>query len=231
MWAMIASLEPIVQALAPAFTPASFRTHGQFFLAWILCLGKHRLSRVADNTQPQQLRDHSQRHGLDTYYNFFERSAWNPAALAYHLAVLILTRLQFTGCITLLVDDTLTHKRGKSVWGLGWFRDAVASTKKRVATAKQPRRSLFTSGLLLITSKVGEEYHGQSDADVLATAASGAATPVHARRPFVPPYFGNPGGGPRGSRFSRCQALADNSQGCLLLDRDLRPRPYPRLLA
>ncbi len=49
--------------------------------------------------------------------------------------MLILTRLKFFGVITLLVDDTLTHKRGKSVWGLGWFRDAVASTKKRVATA------------------------------------------------------------------------------------------------
>lgn len=135
MWAMIASLEAVVQALAPAFTPASFATHGQFFLAWILCLGKHRLGRVADNTQPQQLRDHSQRHGLDTYYNFFERSAWNPTTLAKRLAVLILTRLKLTGPITLLVDDTLAHKRGKSVWGLGWFRDAVASTKKRVATA------------------------------------------------------------------------------------------------
>jgi DDE superfamily endonuclease len=135
MWAMIASLEPIVQALAPAFTPASFATHGQLFLAWILCLGKHRLVRVADNTQPQRLRDHSRRHGLDSYYNFFERSAWNPATLAYRVGVLILTRLKFTGPLTLLVDDTLAHKRGKSVWGLGWFRDAVASTKKRVATA------------------------------------------------------------------------------------------------
>ena len=135
MWAMIASLEPIVQALAPAFTPASFATHGQLFLAWVLCLGKHRLCRVADNAHPQTLRDHSQRHGLDTAYNFFERSAWTPAGLAYRLAVLILTRLSLRGVVTLLVDDTLAHKRGKSVWGLGWFRDAVASTKKRVATA------------------------------------------------------------------------------------------------
>jgi hypothetical protein len=29
----------------------------------------------------------------------------------------------------------LAHKTGKGVWGLGWFRDAVASTRKRVATA------------------------------------------------------------------------------------------------
>jgi hypothetical protein len=34
-----------------------------------------------------------------------------------------------------IVDDTLLHKRGKHVYGLGWFRDAVASTAKRVATA------------------------------------------------------------------------------------------------
>ncbi len=35
----------------------------------------------------------------------------------------------------LVVDDTLLHKRGKHVYALGWFRDAVASTAKRVATA------------------------------------------------------------------------------------------------
>ena len=34
-----------------------------------------------------------------------------------------------------MVDDTLLHKRGQKVYGLGWFRDAVASTAKRVATA------------------------------------------------------------------------------------------------
>jgi Transposase DDE domain len=135
MWTMIASLDPFVQALAPAFTPASFATHSQLFLAWILCLGKHRLCRVADTAHPESLRDHSRRHGLDTTYNFFERSAWTPAGLAYRLAVLILTRLLPDGVVTLLVDDTLAHKRGKSVWGLGWFRDAVASTRKRVATA------------------------------------------------------------------------------------------------
>jgi hypothetical protein len=47
----------------------------------------------------------------------------------------LFTRLKLLGRLTLLVDDTLAHKRGKSVWGLGWFRDAVASTRKRVATA------------------------------------------------------------------------------------------------
>jgi hypothetical protein len=100
-----------------------------------MCLGKHTLRRAAENVHPERVPDHSRRHGLDTYYNYFGRSAWTPAGLAHRVGVLILTRLPFVGAITLLVDDTLAHKRGKSVWGLGWFRDAVASTQKRVATA------------------------------------------------------------------------------------------------
>jgi hypothetical protein len=135
MWTMIASLDPIVDELAPAFTRPSFRTCCQFLLGWVMCLGKHTLFRVAENTQPQQEPDHSKRHDFDTCYNFFERSSWKPKDVAYRVALLIVTRLMAVGGITLLVDDTLAHKRGKSVWGIGWFRDAVASTQKRVATA------------------------------------------------------------------------------------------------
>jgi hypothetical protein len=135
LWTRIASLQPFVQALAPAFTPPSFTTPCQLLVAWVLCLGKHRLCRVADTAQPQRLRDHSRRHGLDTTSNFFERSAGTASALAYHLAVLVLTRLHLTGALTLLGDDTLAHQRGQGVFGLGWFRDAGASPQKRVATA------------------------------------------------------------------------------------------------
>src|SRR5438270_217553 len=135
MWTMILSLDPIVEELAPAFTQPSFAAGCELLLAWVMCLGQHTLFRVAQSADPRALHDHSQRHGLDTYYNYFERSAWTPAGLAHRIGVLILTGLKFCGAITLLVDDTLAHKRGKSVWGLGWFRDAVASTKKRVATA------------------------------------------------------------------------------------------------
>jgi hypothetical protein len=55
--------------------------------------------------------------------------------LARHVATLAVVRLQVLGTLYLVVDDTLLHKRGKRVFGLGWFRDAVASTRKRVATA------------------------------------------------------------------------------------------------
>jgi hypothetical protein len=135
MWTMIPSLAPIVDSLSGAFTQPSLATGCGLLLAWVMCLGKHTLLKVGRTAQPDQAPDDSVRHGLDSYYNFFERSAWTPAELAYRVALLILTRLIPVGPITVLVDDTLAHKRGKSVWGAGWFRDAVASTKKRVATA------------------------------------------------------------------------------------------------
>lgn len=135
MWDMIPSLRDCVDTLAPAFTQPSFASNCRLLLAWVMCLGKHTLSRAGENTRPQVPPDHSQRHGLDAYYNFFERSSWTPKDLAFRIAVLILTRLPLSGRITLLVDDTLAHKRGKSAWGLGWWRDAGASTRKRVATA------------------------------------------------------------------------------------------------
>ena len=47
----------------------------------------------------------------------------------------IVLALNPTGPLYLVVDDTLLHKRGQKVYGLGWFRDAVASTAQRVATA------------------------------------------------------------------------------------------------
>jgi Transposase DDE domain len=135
MWTMIGTLEPVVALLQPAFTQPSFASSCQLLLAWVMCLGKHTLRRVGENVHPETPPDHAHRHGLDAYYNFFERSAWAPRDLAHRVGVLVLTRLQFFGVLTLLVDDTLAHKRGQCVWGLGWFRDAVASTKKRVATA------------------------------------------------------------------------------------------------
>jgi hypothetical protein len=100
-----------------------------------MCLGDHNVYRVATTDHLDRDLPRSERHCFDRYYNFFARSAWIPAALAREFVLLVVTRLTRFGRLTLVVDDTLLHKRGQHVWGLGWFRDAVASTRKRTATA------------------------------------------------------------------------------------------------
>src|SRR6266545_2787482 len=133
MWRMIASFTPFVHALAAAFTQPSFASHCQLLLGWLMCLGVRNTFRVAQTIHADAPPPHDHRHPFDRYYNFFSRSGWSVAALAYRVPVL--TALNPSGRLSLVVDDTLLHKRGVKVFGLGWFRDAVASTKKRVATA------------------------------------------------------------------------------------------------
>jgi DDE superfamily endonuclease len=135
MWIMLPSLEPFVEHFRCIFTAPSFQTHCAILLGWIMCLGPRTLFRVFLSSAPDKLHDFSRPHGQDTAYNFFERSAWKPSDLSYRLALFVFTKLSLDGVIKLIVDDTLFHKRGIHVWGKGWFRDAVASTKKRVAIA------------------------------------------------------------------------------------------------
>jgi hypothetical protein len=135
MFTSIPSLEPILQCLLPAFTQPSFQTHVEVFLGWVMCLGRRTEYGVFQTIRADTPISRNRRHPFDRFYNFFSRSAWTVHDLAYQVAVAIVVRLNPRGLLYLVVDDTLLHKRGKHVYGLGWFRDAVASTAKRVATA------------------------------------------------------------------------------------------------
>ncbi len=135
MFTSIAVLEPILQCLLPAFTAPSFETHIEVLLGWVMCLGKRTEFGVFQAIQADMPVSRKERHPFDRFYNFFSRSAWTVHDLAYQLAVAIVVALNPRDLLYLVVDDTLLHKRGKQVYGLGWFRDAVASTAKRVATA------------------------------------------------------------------------------------------------
>jgi hypothetical protein len=100
-----------------------------------MCLSKRTEYGVFQTVQADTPLSRKERHPFDRFYNFFSRSAWTAHDLAHQVAVAIVVRLNPRGLLYLVVDDTLLHKRGKHVYGLGWFRDAVASTAKRVATA------------------------------------------------------------------------------------------------
>ena len=135
MWSIIPSLDALLQALAVAFTEPSFQTHRDLFLGWIMCIGKRTEYRVFQTIHASSVVSRVEHHPFDRFYNFFSRSAWTVESLAHQVAVAIVLALNSTGPLYLVVDDTLLHKRGQKVYGLGWFRDAVASTAKRVATA------------------------------------------------------------------------------------------------
>ena len=135
MFASIPSVDVMMQCLLPAFTQPSFQTHIEVFLGWVMCLGRRTEYGVFETIRADSPVSRKKRHPFDRFYNFFSRSAWTVRDLAHEVAVAIVIGLNPKGSLYLVVDDTLLHKRGKHVYGLGWFRDAVASTAKRVATA------------------------------------------------------------------------------------------------
>jgi hypothetical protein len=135
MWEMVPTLAALVQGSAFVFTEPTLETFRQVLLGWIMCLGKRTEYHVFQTIQADEEITRQERHPFDRFYNFFSRASWDVLALGHWVAVAVVTALNPQGKLYLLVDDTLLHKRGKHVYGLGWFRDAVASTKKRVATA------------------------------------------------------------------------------------------------
>jgi len=124
-----------VQCLLPVFTQPSFQTHIEVLVGWVMCLSKRTEYGVFQTIRADTPVSRQQRHPFDRFYNFFSRSAWIVRDLAHQVAMAVVVQLNPRGLLYLVVDDTLLHKRGKNVYGLGWFRDAVASTAKRVATA------------------------------------------------------------------------------------------------
>jgi hypothetical protein len=135
MFMSIPSLDSVLQCLLPVFTQPSFQTQIEVLLGWVMCLSKRTEYGVFQTIRADTPLSRKERHPFDRFYNFFSRSAWTVHDLAHQVAVAIVVGLNPRGRLYLVVDDTLLHKRGKHVYGLGWFRDAVASTAKRVATA------------------------------------------------------------------------------------------------
>lgn len=134
MWPVVASLDRVLQGLSVVFTQPSLATHCEILVGWLMCLGQRTEFRVFEAVRGERV-SRRKRHPFDRFYNFFSRSAWTVRDLAHQVAVQLVVALQPTGELHLIVDGTLLHKSGKHVWGIGWFHDAVASTKKRVATA------------------------------------------------------------------------------------------------
>lgn len=119
-------------AIGTAPTAASFAT---MVTGWILCNGRRTVSAVVRAAGPHAPKSH------DAYQNFFSQSCWSIDALWKTLFLLLVRLFVDRGPdktdrrIWIAGDDTLSKHYGRKIWGAGLYRDAVGSSKKRVAYA------------------------------------------------------------------------------------------------
>jgi hypothetical protein len=124
---MLKVTTPLVVLLAPFASCFNGPVHDTFCLmvvGWICCLGRRTISRVWQTTGQAEESDHSKA------YRLFNQAAWNWDDLARIFLVELLCDLIPGSCVTLVVDDTLCHKRGAKVAFGGMFLDAVLSSRK-----------------------------------------------------------------------------------------------------
>lgn len=112
------------------FSAPSYRNFVALATGWILCVGRHTISRVL---QLVGCSDNGPHHSV--FYRFFSRAVWDLDQLSSVLARLVL-RLIPGGTVVALVDDTLTRRSGPQIWGGGMHHDAVLSSYGRGLTKR-----------------------------------------------------------------------------------------------
>jgi hypothetical protein len=105
--------------------PESFAVFQPVVVAWVLCL------RCRTLTEVWQLTGLGSKMHFDAIYSLFSSAQWDWDEIGTLLCIIILIHLVPSGLVSIVVDDTLCHKRGKRIAFGGIFLDPVLSTKSR----------------------------------------------------------------------------------------------------
>ena len=114
--------EPLLQALAGAFTRPTFQRFTVLLFAAILTMGRRTVTNLLRTVGPLAPGHPS------SYHRVFSRCRWSSWRLARALTGYIIRHWYPQGSIGLVGDETVDEHRGQKVYGKGCHRDAVRST-------------------------------------------------------------------------------------------------------
>lgn len=121
---LLRTLLSAVEAFRPVLTRPGFANALVVFAGWVLSQGRHAITEALVATDVARRRDHAR------FHRFFSRGTWSPDALGKVIFDRILRWVPLDGPIPIVLDDTLTPKKGPHVFGIGSHLDAVRSTRR-----------------------------------------------------------------------------------------------------
>ncbi len=130
------TFQAIFSSFAPVFTVPSFQNFVTLASGWMLCSGRHTITRVLLCGCGPGRRKH-----FAMLYRFFSRATWNTDSLGRILFSLLLARLGER--IVVIVDDTLCRRSGPHFWGAAMHHDPLASSYGRGTAAGRMMRWAF----------------------------------------------------------------------------------------
>jgi hypothetical protein len=118
------SILTLLSSFQGCFSKPGYKNFVALAVGWILCQGRHSISRVI-----QAGSDLTQNKHHSTFYRFLSRGRWEADHLGERVFHLVERFLPFE--ITAIVDDTLCHKGGPHIFGACMHYDAANSTYGR----------------------------------------------------------------------------------------------------
>ncbi len=122
-----AAAEPLLLALAPAFTAPTFRRFALLLLAALLTVGRHTVANLLRTLRGLAQGDKS------SYQRVLSHAHWSGLQLACLLTRFLLRHLLPRGAAPLVGDDTVDGHKGKKVYGKARHRDPVRSSHSYTA--------------------------------------------------------------------------------------------------
>lgn len=122
----LASLMNMLGSFAACFTRPSFAIFWRLVIAWVICPGRHTITRLYLVAEPEGSRGH------DAYHHFLRAGAWGLEQLWRKLTIALVDSLCLNGTLHLAVDDTIFQKWGRKVEGSGRYKDPVRSSGRDV---------------------------------------------------------------------------------------------------
>jgi hypothetical protein len=120
----IAVLLRLFDSLRPAFTAPTWVSFVQVALGWLLTPGRHGVGAALVAGGLSGERHHARFHRV------FSLARWEPDELGHWVFLQVLRWLPEGAPVPVALDDTLAHKKGPKVFGLGSHLDAVRSTRR-----------------------------------------------------------------------------------------------------
>jgi SRSO17 transposase len=112
-------------SFSECFSTPTFETFQVMVQGWLLCRGRRTITRVL--LAGGGLR----RRSFECYHRFFNRARWSVDALSLQVLRLALELVPAGLELVVAVDDTLTRKNGKRIWGAAMHHDPLRSTARR----------------------------------------------------------------------------------------------------
>lgn len=128
-----ASILHIMAYFAPLFSRPVFKNAIELMIAHFLCTGKRTVTNLI-----RCLGKHKDDNKFTKYFYVLRKAKWSTFEASKILFLLIIQRLlQKDAPIEINIDSHLNRRRGPKIKGLGYHRDAVASSK---------HQKVFTTG-------------------------------------------------------------------------------------